>query len=72
MSEKSRLPEGLIGVEDEQPKIVTKDDPLVITSTTATFPWVQIQPGGEVRVQIASTVQLDKLEKTTASSRGKR
>lgn len=57
----------LRAVVDDQPRVVTPDNPLVITSAAASYPWVQIQPGGEVQVQVASTIDIALLEVITAS-----
>ncbi len=68
---KGTVREGLIAVADDGPKVVTVDDPLVITSVSPTFPWIQIQSGGEIRVQVTSTVTIEKLEMVAAGAREK-
>jgi hypothetical protein len=49
--------------DTEEPRVVTPDDPLVITSTNASFEWVQIKPGGEVVAQVQTSIAIKKLEK---------
>jgi hypothetical protein len=52
-----------IGGEGTLPRVVTKDNPLVITSTNPSFEWIQIMPEGEIRVQVNSAITIKKLEK---------
>ena len=55
-------------LEEDAPRVVSPDDPLIINAVTASYPYVQIEPGGEVRATVNTRVDFGKLEKLTGGA----